>query len=273
MKYQLGKSILIIFVGLGSWTVHADKAVLGFRSDLPTPKVIIDNNKAVDAMKEGDLQTAQMLILEGLSQSPYQPDLHLNLGVNFYALKKYDEAIKSYQASLKFTGSPEVKAMAYFNLGHLAQQAQKVDEALYWYQKVLEIDPDSFETKVNIELLIQEQQQKQNSGEGEKKDQQDQNNQNQDQKGDQNKNQKDQQKDQSQDQQGQQEKENDSKDPKDKENKKYAKNKPQPKPFDSKELTPGDAKKILDELKRQEQKIRTEFQRKEAKEQPKDKDW
>lgn len=47
----------------------------------------------------------------------------------------------------------------------------------------------------------------------------------------------------------------------------------QPRPFNGKELSEADVKKILGEIKQQEQKIRSEFNRKDVKEQPRDKDW
>ncbi|MGZ5280485.1 MAG: tetratricopeptide repeat protein, partial [Pseudobdellovibrionaceae bacterium] len=55
--------------------------------------------------------------------------------------------------------------------------------------------------------------------------------------------------------------------------KEYGKNKPQPQKFKSGELTQGDVNKILGEIKQQEQKIRAEFNKKETKDEPRDKDW
>ncbi|RYZ86954.1 MAG: hypothetical protein EOP06_13550 [Proteobacteria bacterium] len=188
--------------------------------------------------------------------------------------------------------------MALFNEAQLLGRAKKVDEALALYVEALKINPASKEVKTNIELLIPKDQENQ-SGKDDKKDQ-DQKDKKDDQKKDPKDDKKDDKKDPSKD-----DKKNDKKDPKgdkdkdkekepdkpedkkdekdpkpeDKDQKKdkpkeYGQNpKPQPKKFDSKELNEGDVKKILQELKQQEQKIRAEFNRKEAKEQPRDKDW
>jgi hypothetical protein len=126
------------------------------------------------------------------------------------------------------------------------------------YQKALEIIPSSNEVKTNIELLIQ-QQQGQSGGEGQ---------QNQPQQGDQQQNQ-DQKNQEGKDQKDQKDQEQDQKEGKQKQqSQKY-----KPRPFNGKELSEGDVKKILGELKQQEEKIRAEYNRKDVKEQPRDKDW
>ena len=56
-----------------------------------------------------------------------------------------------------------------------------------------------------------------------------------------------------------------------KENEEKKKKKPQP--FKSKELTKDDVRKILEEIKNQEQKIRAEVYEGKGKSQPRDKDW
>ena len=114
------------------------------------------------------------------------------------------------------------------------------------------INPNSRETKVNIELLIQ--QGGQGGGEGEQKEdpkESDQKNENEDSK-------------------DSEQKQKDESKPKEyKKNQKY-----QMQPFDSKELSEQDVKKIFDELKQQEQRIRQEFNKDEnPKENSNGKDW
>ena len=132
-----------------------------------------------------------------------------------------------------------------------ASEEKDVPSILALYQKALEVVPTSNETKTSIELLTQNQQGQ--GGGGDSKDQKDQQNQNQDQQDQ--KDQKDQEKKEDQPKQVQQ-------------SPKY-----KPRPFQGKELSEMDVKKILGELKQQEEKIRAEYNRKEMKEQPRDKDW
>ncbi len=205
-------------------------------------------------------QAAADKYVEALRYDPFQAETHLNLGLSFELLQQADKALQSYQQAEKLAQSPKVKFMALFNQAQLLGKAKKVDEALDLYQRSLEIMPSSKEVKTNIELLIQDQQ---GGKDGENKDQpQDQQQQQQKQQGDK-KDQKDQKDKQDQ---GEQEKKEDKKQYE--QSSKY-----QPRKFDSKELSESDVKKILGELKQQEQKIRAEFNRKESKEQPRDKDW
>ena len=146
--------------------------------------------------------------------------------------------------------------MARFNQAQLLGKAKKVDEALELYQKCLDIVPTSKEVKINIELLTQSQQGKGGSDQQQNKDQNQKGNQNQQQQNKDGKDQKD-QKDQNKD----------GDDKKDEQQKKEYQNsaKYKPRPFNGKELSEGDVKKILGEIKQQESKIRAEFNRKEVK--------
>jgi Ca-activated chloride channel family protein len=242
--------------------------------------------ETLDANREGsklltgqNAQGALDQFLKGLRFNPFQPELHLNLGLSFEILQQNEKAMSSYKEAERLARESknyEVLFMALFNQAQLLAKDKKVDEAISTYQKALELIPPSKEVKTNIELLTQ-QQQGQGDGEGDSKDQKDQ----QDQKN------KDQQKkdgdskDQKDPKDGEQ-KEDKDKDGKDKDDKEKKPQEPKqvqgspkykPRPFQGKELSEGDVKKILGELKQQEEKIRAEFNRKEMKEQPRDKDW
>ncbi|HEY1078895.1 MAG TPA: tetratricopeptide repeat protein, partial [Bdellovibrio sp.] len=159
---------------------------------------------------------------------------------------------------------------AIFNQAQLLGKQKKVDEAIALYQKALDLVPTSQEAKNNIELLTQQQ-----AGGGKGQDQE--NKDDQKQEGKESKDSKDQKdpKDPKDDKDKKDEKKPDEKDGKEKEEKpKEPKSSPKykPRPFNGKELSEGDVKKILGELKQQEEKIRAEYN-KSGKEQPRDKDW
>lgn len=206
------------------------------------------NREGVTHLQSGDVTQALAKWSEALTVSPQDTRLHYNVGTGLQILNKGEDAESSYNVVLKSSqASLQERFACEFNMGVMAQAAKDVDRALQHYQAALDLAPDSRETKINIELLIQ-----QGGGGGQ---------------GDQNKDQKGQgKKDQEQDGQGDKDKDNKPKE--------YAKNPPPQKPkFKSEELTPSDVNKILGELKQQEQRIRAEFNRKESKEQKGDKDW
>lgn len=216
----------------------------------------LSNEKALKALKAQDFTLATNKWAEGLSTSPGLLELHYNLGLGWQLMNRSDESVKSYNVLLKNPNAPSALQFdSNFNMGVMYQAAKQVDLALNSYQGALDITPDSRETKINIELLIQQQQ---GGGQGQNQDQS---------KGD-----KGGEGDQPKDPQG--DKKDEGQGEEKEEPKEYAKNpQPQKKQFKSEQLSQSDVNKILGEIKQQEQKIRAEYNKKESKEQPRDKDW
>lgn len=195
---------------------------------------------------------------------------HSNIGVLLNGMQKSEDSLKSLQYALKLaedTGDKEMIFKVRYNLGVYYGSLKKIPEALENYQMALDIMPTSNEIKTNIELLIQQQQQQQ---------------QNQKKQGEQGDQKQDQQPNSGQDENKDKKQSGDQKDKKDgqddKENKEDQKKessaKYQPRPFKGDQLSEGDVKKILGELKNQEQKIRANFDKKEkGKSKNNEKDW
>ena len=197
------------------------------------------NNKGVQALKDKNAGEAQRQFLQSLSEKPLQGAVKLNLGLAFEDEKKIDQALKDYDSVLRLSSiSPTVKMAALVNAANIYGERQKYDKALSYYQQALQIDPNSKEIKTNIELLWQ-QKPKGGGGDGKKP----------------------------------------PKDPKDKNKQQKPgqgppqKPKPRPKKFKSKELSKNDVKRILEEIKNQEQKIRAKEYQKNLKEPAREKDW
>ncbi|MBO9666466.1 MAG: tetratricopeptide repeat protein [Bdellovibrio sp.] len=224
-----------------------------------------EGNKQLQAQA---FQASQDKYVEALRYDPYRPEIHSNLGLSFEGNQQAEKAQQSYAEAGRLAEHLQDRQMMFvarFNEAQLLGKAKKTDEAIALYQKALEIVPDSKETKTNIELLIQQQ----GGGKGQdQKDQQQQGGQGNQQQ--QNKDQKDNKDNKDQDQKNQ-DQEKDGKDKKDKQYQSSPKYKPRQ--FEGKELSEGDVKKILGEIKQQESKIRADYNRKEVKEQPRDKDW
>lgn len=219
----------------------------------PTPNQWYQYQKIIQSLKKENWTTADKEIHGMLETRPRDWRLFHSLGVVYRGQEQMDKSIQALVTAESLASTSADFFAIYFNLGEAYGKKQDVDSALHYYQKALDIFPQSREVKVNIELLLKQQSQ---SGKG---------------KGEQNKDQKN--------NQGNDQKEKESqsdKDKQDKENqpKNYQPNKPsQGKNFKSEELSEADAKKILDEIGRQEKKIRAEFFRKQRKERPRDKDW
>jgi Ca-activated chloride channel homolog len=208
---------------------------------------ISPNNRGVQALKDENEYRAYQNLVEAAAADSFDPTIRLNLGLAYARNEEIEKAIQEFQLADQLAeGNKDLQFMARFNLGHTLGTKGDIPGALKAYQAALEIQPESKEVKTNIELLWQgggkggkggQNQKGGKGGEGEGS-----NSENQDQE----------------QQEGQGEKEDQKK---------------QPKPFDSKDLTPETVGKILEEMKNQEQRVRAEHYSKGKKEKPRGKDW
>lgn len=236
---------------------------------------LFSDQAATGLLKAERFEEALGLYFGMLEKEPHKPQIHSNIAVIMSQTQKPDDALKSWQYALKLAEEQKDATSLFavnFNLGVYYGAQKKIADALKHYQAALDIIPTSMETKTNIELLIQSQQQG-GKGESQNKDQ----NQSQDQNDQQNKDSqgkpKDDQKDK--DQSGKDNQKNqDEKDKPGQEPPKAQSSGPyQPRPYQGEQLTEGDVKKILGELRNQEQKIRANFDKKEQKDSKNEKDW
>lgn len=196
------------------------------------------NRDGVRKFGEKSYFPAYQDFLKALQSDPLNPLVQLNLGRALEASEDFEKAEKAYRSVLQWV--PKDAAIRFetlFNLAGVQARLKKIDEALATYQEALKLQPDSIEVKTNIELLWQ------GGGEGEGESQS-------------------QQQDQKDSKGGRGDK------PENSEDQKKKKPTPQPQPDD-----PEMVKRILDEIKNQEQSIRAKEYEKSAKDAPKAKDW
>ena len=228
------RKILFLFNCTVALVFFSQIALAKKSSQPPRIDGVSSNNEGVTAIEREDFDLAEKHFLKGLAVDPQNPILRMNLGRTYELQKRFDRAQKEYEAVLRMDGiDDQMKFMAHFNSGNAAAQNKDVDGALKHYQSALTIDPSSQETKNNIEVLFLA-----GSGQG--------------QGGGQN----------------QQPEPNQEPNP---DNEGEGEKKPQE--FKSENLTKEDVKKIIEEIKSQEKKIRAlEFGDK-TKEGPPGKDW
>lgn len=254
MRFKIISSILILFFVSGC-----------FWENDPAPNEFILDFSARGDIRSEKYEEALLKYLEMNEINPNRPSTHSNMGVLLGMFQKPDEAEKSLLHALilakKFENEEAIFSI-YFNLGVLYGAQKKIALALENYQQALEVQPTSVETKTNIELLIQQQQNQQGEGESNSQDpnQQKQDGQNQQKKDDQQGDKKD------------EDKEDESKPKEDQTRENSPRYKPRP--YQGDQLSEGDVKKILGELRNQEQKIRANFDKKEkGKSRDNEKDW
>lgn len=203
---------------------------------------IHENNVGVEQIENERPREAEATFLKALTEDPFNAEIRYNLGTSYLMQKKFDRALKEYQAVLRQKDlHPELAFVANFNAAIAAQELNNVDLALDHYQAALMVKPDSLETKKNIELLLASQSGKPKQGQGQGQ-------------GDPN--------DDNQNGQGQQPKDQNPND------------QPNNKPQNGQNFSKDELKKIFEELERQEQKVRAlEYGTKGGREKGPSKDW
>lgn len=256
MNYKLLLKLIIL---IASFSFFSCQKMSDPENEYVNLRAFLYDYQARQAIEKKDKDRAHDKALKALE---YQDatDLESNLGITYDMIEKKEDAEKSFLSALERSTSDTDKFKYLFNLGVLLDAQKKVPEALNYYQKALDLNPASTEVKHNIELLIQQQQQDQKNDKDKNKD---------------GEGQPDKDKDPKDGKDGDKKDDQDQKDPKEdkgqdrKSNAKY-----KPRPFKGDQLTEGDVKKILGELSQQDQKIRSNFNKKEQRKEDKnEKDW
>ncbi|KPL85513.1 tetratricopeptide repeat protein [Herpetosiphon geysericola] len=124
---------------------------------------------AADINAEGNALYEQGVYGQALNQykeaallAPDRPEPHVNLGNTRYQMGDYLGAVEAPNAALQ-TADPATQAIIYYNQGNAHFRLEELDEAIDAYKKTLRINPDDLDAKYNLELAkkIQEQQQQQ----------------------------------------------------------------------------------------------------------------
>lgn len=223
--------------------------------------LIYQNNSAVRQFNAEKKMQAYEEFLATLLVAPEDPVVQFNVGSSLQAFgdvekseKLYKQLLLSIDQHLKLSLPKEeqqewlkVKFAVLYNLGVFYQSKSEIDLALDSYQKALELLPDSKEVKTNIEMMFN------GSGGGKGKDAPNKGNKDQQEGDGSGKDKKD----------GEQENKDDQ----------PRTNESQKDEGEGKQLSTEDLKRIMEELKQQEQSIRSKVQRKGEKSEPKEKQW
>jgi tetratricopeptide (TPR) repeat protein len=78
---------------------------------------------------------------------PLSPEEHLNLGVAYEQNKEYESALKEYEKASKKL------PIAYLYTGNIHFQKNELDEAEYYYKKMIERDPENADAYNNLAWL------------------------------------------------------------------------------------------------------------------------
>ncbi len=120
---------------------------------------IIKHNKLSKSLDKEDYEITpedENLIFDLIEKD--ESIMQYNLGVLYLKKKQINLAKKQFQYVVEEqnNASPKARLQATFNMGVILSKEQSIDEAISYYQKVLDIDPEHVEAKHNIELLLKQ---------------------------------------------------------------------------------------------------------------------
>lgn len=123
-------------------TVSAMKAYINAITIFPDNSMAM-NNYAYFLCLQGDIAKAEKLASAALYLNPDNPSILDTYAWILFKLKKYDEAEKYQMAAIEHTPEGEETEELFHHFGDILFMAGKPEEALKYWEKALELDPDN----------------------------------------------------------------------------------------------------------------------------------
>ena len=113
---------------------------------------IFSQDEGLDYYRNQEFEAAKNYYESIILESDNNPEAQLGKGSSSFQLGDYDSAKGAFEQSLR-SNDNIIRSKALYNLGNTLYQNQKNEEALAYYRKALELNPDDKEAKYNYELL------------------------------------------------------------------------------------------------------------------------
>ena len=119
----------------------------------PTPAQV--NNSGHEPYLNGDYASALESYQGAQGRAAESGEPHYNSGNALYRTEEYEDALQSYDESLRYAGG-ELRSHGFFNRGNTAFQQERYPEAVEAYEEVLRTNPDDQDAKHNLELALKQ---------------------------------------------------------------------------------------------------------------------
>lgn len=103
-----------------------------------------------------DFDKAQSFLEKALELNPDQPDAHFFLGTTYAEKGMTERAVEEIQRELEITQDNQIKNKCYLYLGVLNRDMGKKDEAIAFFKKALEINPEDTDSYMDLLSLYME---------------------------------------------------------------------------------------------------------------------
>ncbi len=132
------------------------------------------SEQGIELYQQGKYKQALEKFIAAQIEDPEDKQVSYNLGNAYYKIKDYEKAAKNYLQSVLENKDARLAEKSYYNLGNAFFRQNKLQEAVAYYKKALELDPKDMDSKKNLEFVQkllkqqQEQQQQQQQNQEEK---------------------------------------------------------------------------------------------------------
>lgn len=131
---------------------------------IPAPSEGQEGRKEVEEgnrlYAEGRYPEAHARYLEALRLAPGSPLIRFNEGNALYQSEEFERALEAFSDVVE-SGSDELGAGAWYNLGNALVRQGQLPEAAEAYKETLRRDPTDLDAKHNLELVLQQMQENQ----------------------------------------------------------------------------------------------------------------
>ena len=133
--------------------------------------ISIGADKGIDYYNNNEFEKARQYYESILIDRNDDPATNFGLGATAFQQEDYAAAMKGFETALG-TDNDKLKSSAYYNMGNILAQNQRLEESLAFFRKSLELNPSDLDSKINYELIKFQLQQQQNQDENDKDDEQ-----------------------------------------------------------------------------------------------------
>ena len=85
------------------------------------------------------------------TDKPNLPEAVFNIGNVYYKTGAYEDALKSYEKAT-YSKDTDLQGNAYYNMGNSLFRMEKLPEAIQFYKKAIDLNPNDADAKFNIEF-------------------------------------------------------------------------------------------------------------------------
>jgi Ca-activated chloride channel family protein len=106
--------------------------------------------------KEEKFDDALNLFVDAQIEAPENIKLKYNIASSHYKMKNYEEAVKGYLDVAAAAQDAKVEETALYNIGNAMYRQGKLQEAVEYYNKAIELDPEDKDAQHNLEFVREE---------------------------------------------------------------------------------------------------------------------